>query len=157
MFTRERAQFFLPSVDRRSSVGRLDSVITGYVRLMSWRCFDRDLITSEYICVCARVCVCIFMQEREAAARAYASCVCLQRRSSANSAGFLATLPPPPPPQTLDELTALASALLPSLTWDNPGWAVAERNGQQGSVGGGYGNRTVETFLEATLSKVQNT
>ncbi|CAM9550036.1 unnamed protein product, partial [Scytosiphon promiscuus] len=132
-----------------------------------------------------------FLAEKQAAARVYASCMCVHRR---------APPPPPPPPpsssslpggagrgrkrtspsspvnlapQTLDEMRALSSALLPLLSWDGGDVHVSaltqQREQQQSGVVGagremaasgrrdgiGFAPGDVERLLGAVLWKVE--
>ncbi|CAN0548466.1 unnamed protein product, partial [Ectocarpus sp. 12 AP-2014] len=105
----------------------------------------------------------LFSQERRAAARAYASCLCAHRSSpspppppsSSLDSGGPSPSPPGLTPRTLEEMSALSSALLPLLSCEGgdarvSGW----RGGGGGREGGGFSPRGVEELLEAVLWKV---
>eukprot|EP00752_Nemacystus_decipiens_P002088 g1998.t1 len=121
----------------------------------------------------------LYLSERQAAARAYASCMCVQRSASSSSSLELLT------PRTLEDMAALSSALLPMLSWGGGGgggddWigdarvsaliparavgmgertaVTARGDGDSGGGGGnvGYGSHAngVEGLLESVLWKV---
>lgn len=104
------------------------------------------------------------LQERQAAARAYASCISVQRSSSDAALSPTPSSPSGPPgvaprgaeecyPRTLPAMTALSSALLPTLTWDGA-LAVPDEVISETAVPEPGSSSSVEGLLEAVLSKV---
>eukprot|EP00903_Cladosiphon_okamuranus_P011658 g10966.t1 len=78
-----------------------------------------------------------FLPERQAAARAYASCMCVHRSSQRSSSSSLQLLTP----RTLEDMAALSSALLPKLSWGRDG------GGGGGGDGGGSGDARVSSLV----------
>lgn len=126
---------------------------------------NRKTLRGPYTCVLALTATSLSLlfyappQERQAAARAYASCLCVQRASSDPFAPSLT-------PKSLGDMAALSSALLPTLTptltWGGDGSVAGlhiggggddgEGGEEEGEEGDGYPG--VEALLEGVLSKV---